>query len=198
MNFYSSLTMEERIKSHNDFLDISKDLQDIESKFNENDYKKCNKELAKYLDNLVNQGIIKSYNINISSIGIDFPNGYQCVYLMRCEELLDNDTDILNTHNAVQLNSLLSSSASSQTTRKVITLSPMPDLKSPQYDNSAREIVSKVNNYQFSANANLDNETVTIDVLKNLQDYSVIIIETHGDYDIEKGDGHPCFILLKL
>ena len=50
--------------------------------------------------------------------------------------------------------------------------------KTSAYDNSAKSIEKANNNYQFSTN--LDDLAVTFDVMKNLDDFRIVILNSHG------------------
>lgn len=62
---------------------------------------------------------------------------------------------------------------------KIVTLQPSyNDLKTTVFDDGATAVSNSVYNYEFSKN--LDNENVTIEELKKLSEYSIVIIDGHG------------------
>lgn len=129
--------------------------------------------LSAKLEELIEEGVVSSYTVNGLNISVTLPNGVKFVYM-----LLVSETD---------------SGVGSGT---IATFQPFKDTyssnslntKSDQAtDGSAQEIVDEFDNYSWSTN--LDLNSVTLDSLKNLGNYSVVLWHGHGGHNIVGNEG---------
>ena len=160
------------------------------SRKDENSAKKMLNSLYEYLENQIELGNIREYKIYndhstvILNSGIpiisqfSFVPGYQSSSSIVTPEKTDWKKPLINDDNK----------------QKIITLEPCKDdLKSNNYDDSAKQVVKSNSKYEF--NNNLDNQDVTIEVLENLSEYRIIIINTHGGWDSEY---HSYFLISEV
>jgi len=130
-----------------------------------------------YLDTQVETGTIAGYSCYYECFSIYFVGGGTLACTFPFSE------DIQST--PMRSLDVLNISANSHATggfQEIITLQPYAsELKSKVFDNSAKEVEKSVQEYKFTNN--LDNDSVTIEALKNLDRYRVIIIDGHGGWD---------------
>ncbi len=139
-------------------------------------------EIVKYLDDMKKQGKIRDYTQSGTSIKVDLLFGVyiydfsrnvpelQSVSSSSSSKVSEYNTTV-NTHNNFNSSDL-----------SVITVEPYAnEFVSTVFDDSADLIENSDLGYNFSNN--LDNEAVTVEFMKNLSEYKVIIFSGHGVSD---------------
>lgn len=134
-------------------------------------------ELLEYLEDLKSKNKIKDYKqeergivVDLTEGGVfifqfDLPDGYQA-----------NSKDTVSNRNVNNL-----SVSEDGTTLSVLTAQPSEsELQSDVFDNSARAIENSELGYKFTDN--IDNTDITIDFMKTLSKYKVIIWDGHGGW----------------
>lgn len=173
------------IASNNLVQEIDKKIVDIEEEFYraKTDEEKTNaaiqvyNKILKYIDELEKEDKILYYIQENDTITIKFLASTY-VYTFDLSENHKNAISQSNiTNNTL---SLLQTNISS--INSILSVQPYAnDLKSTVVDDSARLIANNLDGYSFSNNA--DNSTVSIDFLKHINTYKVIIWDGHGGYN---------------
>ncbi len=131
----------------------------------------CYNEIILYLGN---RSDIENYGFSGFNIMVDFKFGITVGVPL--QDLIEDNTNSvmsLRSINAKNSNSSISSYKS-----KVITLQPCySDLKTSVFDEAAT-MIAKNTNYTFLNN--LDDEQVTVETMKSLSKYGVVILDSHG------------------
>lgn len=131
----------------------------------ESDVESASALLTENLDQLVQDGTISSYEDNTTNVVVSLPTGYSFVYSLSVEDCdaggsVSTFQPFKDTYNESELNTL-----SDEAT-----------------DSSAELITQEFTGYTFSDSSNIDLDNVTLDELKNISDYSVILWHGHGGY----------------
>lgn len=140
--------------------------KEIQEKFNE---------LISFLDISVNQGKIASYDIGNSGVMIRFNDGSQYLYYYESFNPKSSDT---NKSRAKLTSNKLGNITANNPNSEIIVLSPFYNSMPYKYYETATKILETVPEY--SSCGEYINENVTLDVLKTLDNYKVIILSTHG------------------
>ncbi|MGN0532694.1 MAG: hypothetical protein ACI4IN_07850 [Eubacterium sp.] len=139
------------------------------------------KEFIEYLEKLQEQGKLEKYEVGETSIGVylvdygyflcrfDLPNGYQGAS-SNSNTNRSNDT-ISATTNEISLS--------------VLSAQPCDDISSDVFDNSASLIENANLGYEFTDN--IDSANVTLEFMKTLSKYRVIIWNGHGGCSDDRG-----------
>ncbi len=142
--------------------------KEIQEKFNE---------LISFLDISVNQGKIASYDIGNSGVMIRFNDGSQYLYYYESFNPKSSDT---NKSRAKLTSNKLGNITANNPNSEIIVLSPFYNSMPYKYYETATKILETVPEY--SSCGEYINENVTLDVLKTLDNYKVIILSTHGGF----------------
>lgn len=177
ISFYQELTVEEE----NQINALNDDINAIKNKYILNDEKQYDEDVAlahakqayeaiiMYLNNCENL----TYDVTDFAILVTFDFNYD--YAILITDLIPNSRKAAQRKEIQKANTNFIDSSKS----KIITLQPSyNDLPSSKYDEAAKNIAKADSNYVFDTN--LDNEQVTIEVMKSLSDYRIIIIDGHG------------------
>ena len=189
VRFYSKLTSED----NEILMKVMNDTQNILSKYEETGNTKRDTELAQqayneilqYIENGIKEGYIKSYTITSFGFNIILKNDN--IYIVSFASLLQKKK---SSSLSIDFAALSTNLSASDLNKKIITLQPIDkEDDPPEFDNAARKIASSVEGYEFAKNIN--NEDVSINALKQLSDYKIIILGSHGG-QIESKDynGH--------
>lgn len=173
ISFYSPLTEEDRY-IYNEFNDS---LQDIKSKYIKTGDDAQDLELAKNayteimscIDTQINEGIVKSYDINESGICVILANNTR--YYIFFENLLGERSSMMYARMSNARETIVRNTVQN----KIATFDYFDEA---YVDDTAEGIADKVNNYSYDLNAN--NDRFTVSSLKSIDDYKVIIIRSHG------------------
>ena len=146
----------------------------------ENDFKSSGKaisqkELINYLEDKKAQSKIKKYIYDNDGVTIEFLNGAK----MYCNRYIKGfqsgtSTTVKKTINKQKI-------SSSVDTLSVMTAQPYAndnDMSTDAFDNTANLIANSNLGYKFTDN--VDNQNVTVEFMKNLSTYKVIIFDGHG------------------
>lgn len=177
ISFYQELTVEEE----NQINALNDDINAIKNTYILNDEKQYDEDVAlahakqayeaiiMYLNNCENL----TYDVTDFAILVTFDFNYD--YAILITDLIPNSRKAAQRKEIQKANTNFIDSSKS----KIITLQPSyNDLPSSKYDEAAKNIAKADSNYVFDTN--LDNEQVTIEVMKSLSDYRIIIIDGHG------------------
>lgn len=158
---------------------VGNTLNDVANEFlDENGYLIEGKEeaavaaLSDKLDALIKDGTVNTYTVKGLNISIKLSNGVKFVYI-----LLTHETDAgIGSGTIATFQPFKGTYSSSLNT------------KSDQAtDGAAEKIVNELNRYVFKTNADLNQ--VTLDSLKNLSDYSVVLWHGHGGHNYIDNEG---------
>lgn len=174
---------EEEIQIINDFnSDISKIKEKYtfsREKYNNKDKeallkaKQCYNDITSYLDN---RSDVKSYEFTGFNIMVMFD--FEIPVGISFDDLIQDTDKKLQSRSLNQINNISYNDDASYKS-KIITLQPHSDeLPAKAFDNAADTIINSNSNYIFQEN--LDNEQVTIETMKSLSKYGIIIIDSHG------------------
>lgn len=131
----------------------------------------CYNEIMQYLDS---RSDIEYYGFSGCNIMVDFKFGITVG--IPFEDLIKDTTD--NKMSLRSINAQNSINNVSSYKSKIATLQPCyTNLKTSVFDDAAIEI-AKNSNYTFSKN--LDNEQITVETMKSLSKYGIVIIDSHG------------------
>lgn len=177
ISFYQELSVEEE----NQINSLNDDINAIKNKYILDDEKQYDEDVAlarakqayaaiiTYLNNCENL----TYDVADFAILVTFDFNYN--YAILITDLIPNSRKAAQRKEIQKANTNFIDSSKS----KIITLQPSyNDLPSSKYDEAAKTIAKADSNYVFDTN--LDNEQVTIEVMKSLSDYRIIIIDGHG------------------
>ena len=135
--------------------------------------------LTEYLDSQVNANIIEHYDVNQTTLYIQFVSGLFTT--LNLEDLLaSSETETPPLSKNITRKTISNTQTSEK--HQIITLQPFLShgLWTTKFDNAAKKIASSNYGYEFSAN--LDDESVSIDALMELNQYKIIILDSHGGY----------------
>ena len=135
--------------------------------------------LTEYLDSQVNANIIEHYDVNQTTLYIQFVSGLFTT--LNLEDLLaSSETETPPLSKNITRKTISNTQTSEK--HQIITLQPFVShgLWTTKFDNAAKKIASSNYGYEFSAN--LDDESVSIDALMELNQYKIIILDSHGGY----------------
>lgn len=135
--------------------------------------------LIEYLDSQVNANIIEHYDVNQTTLYIQFVSGLFTT--LNLEDLLaSSETETPPLSKNITRKTISNTQTSEK--HQIITLQPFLShgLWTTKFDNAAKKIASSNYGYEFSAN--LDDESVSIDALMELNQYKIIILDSHGGY----------------
>ena len=130
-------------------------------------------ELLEYLEKLKSQGKIKDYHVETGGIVVTLNNGGGLVFPYPLPDGFQANPK--NSSNNRNINNL---SISRRSTLSVLTAQPCDDILSDVFDNSARIIESS--NIGYKLIDDVDTSDVTLDFMKTLSNYRVIIWNAHG------------------
>lgn len=165
------------ISNINKAIDIENGISD-EKDYKIDDKEISQKEMIKYLENMKSQEKIKDYSYGSGGVMIEFLSGGK----MYCNCYMQGYQSGGSTSNDKSRNEVNQSKLSDNNTLSVLTAQPYADeLKSDVFDNSAKLIENSDLGYNFTDN--IDDEKVTVDFMKNLSKYRVIIFDGHGVYN---------------
>ena len=140
------------------------------------------KDMVEYFENMKSQGKIKDYFCGNGDVMVEFLDGGKMyVNHYRPGYQSGNSTSNNKSRNEVSQNI-----SSNNNTLSVLTAQPYAndsEMTSDVFDNSATLIENSDLGYQFTDN--IDDENVTIDFMKSLSKYKVIIFDGHGVYNPE-------------
>lgn len=133
-------------------------------------------ELIEFLENLKGQNKIESYEQDEYGITVYFSNGGRiyCDYNLPEGYQANSKNSDNSRNNEVNI-------SDSQSSLSVLCAQPCEDISSDVFDNSAETIANADLGYEFTSN--MDNSEVTIEFMKSLSNYRVIIWNAHGGYD---------------
>ncbi len=133
-------------------------------------------ELIEFLENLKGQNKIESYEQDEYGITVYFSNGGRiyCDYNLPEGYQANSKNSDNSRNNEVNI-------SNSQSFLSVLCAQPCDDISSDVFDNSAETIANADLGYEFTSN--MDNSDVTIEFMKSLSNYRVIIWNAHGGYD---------------
>lgn len=140
------------------------------------------KDMVEYLENMKNQGKIKDYFCENGDVMVEFPSGGK----MYNNHYRPGYQSGGSTNNNKSRNEINQNISSDNNTLSVLTAQPYAndsEMTSDIFDNSATLIENSDLGYQFTDN--IDDENVTIDFMKSLSKYKVIIFDGHGVYNPE-------------
>ena len=152
--------------------DITKDTQNALKSYNE---------IKSFLDNQILLGNVKEYSFSEIGFWITLSNDFP--YVVGVEDFLSIPNNINSNKTKINSRRL---SVQRNNSPQIITLQPYyndPDNivnHTDILDKSANKLSSSEYGYTFSKN--LDNEQVTIEELKDLNKYRIIILSSHGGY----------------
>lgn len=138
-------------------------------------------EIKAYLDEQIIVGNVIRYNINDWGISVKLSNGMG--FPIPIDFLLSFNTTDSNNKIMTKSRKLALQKANSS---QIITLQPFYD--DPNNSQNHTDILDKAatklanSEYGYTFSKNLDNKQVTINELKNLDKYRVIILSSHGGY----------------
>lgn len=175
MYYFNQLTQE----NIDLYKSIDEAIKEIENDFkDEVSAKDVYNKIIEYLDQQIQLGNILKYNCNQENITITLKDETKYVYSFDLNNELQSSGSISfdkSTYKIMKTNNA---------NQKIITLQSYADeLKSTVFDNVATNVAESDYNYEFSDN--LDNSSVSLESMKKLKDYRVIIIDTHGGYSEE-------------
>lgn len=184
-------TQEDADKSNSVALTLDEKITDIESQFsvgNTDDETAKNavivyQEIVAYLDDMKQQGQIVDYVIENTTFEVNLGIGTY-VYELDLAGGRNNTSQAQSTF-ANTLNSVVQTlSSESSDVFNVLTIEPYAsELNAPEFDNAAQDIDNTDIGYDFSTD--VDNGEVTVEFLKHLSGYRVIIWNGHGGYSQE-------------
>lgn len=135
--------------------------------------KQCYNDITAYLDN---RSDVKSYEFTGFNIMVMFD--FEIPVGISFDDLIQDTDKKLQSRSLNQSNNISYNDDASYKS-KIITLQPHSDeLPAKAFDNAADTIINSNSNYIFQEN--LDNEQVTIETMKSLSKYGIIIIDSHG------------------
>ena len=176
--FYYKNLSEEDSKVYDE---IEKDIKDIEDSYingNDESAKKVYGDILTLFDSKTSSGEIVNYSVNGECIEAKLSSGITYVYMFD----LDKELQSRGGNDSIQLikmNAMKSTSGSNK--NKVASLQPYADeLNASEFDDAANKVAGSKYNYEFLDN--IDNSSVSIEMMKNLSDYNVIIWDGHGGY----------------
>ncbi len=140
------------------------------------------KDMIEYLENMKSQGKIKDYFCGKGDIMVEFLDGGK----MYDNHYRSGYQSGGSTSNNKARNEVSQNISSNNNTLSVLTAQPYAndsEMASDVFDNSATLIENSDLGYQFTDN--IDDENVTIDFMKSLSKYKVIIFDGHGVYNPE-------------
>lgn len=192
INFYQKLTEEEKSQVNT----LKDNINAIKSKYIWNDEKQYNEDAAltrvqeAYDEIMLYLSNCNNLQYDVSNLGILVTFHFNYNYIISLNALIDDivpqakgDTE---QNKRIQKTS---SSIKNSTNSKIITLQPSYNgFPTSKYDEAAEAIAKADSNYVFETN--LDNEQVTIETMKTLADYRIIIIDGHGGDWSKKGVGY--------
>lgn len=169
---------------------IDQKIKKIESKFIVSDDNEENtknainvfEEIISYLDSLKTSKKIVDYTIEGTVVEVELPIG---IYIYEFNLLQEKQVSVINLPN-LQENAFIDSSSTLTVSENGIysILSAQPyassDLQSDVFDDAARTIENSNLGYRFTTNA--DDSTVSVEFMKHLSGYKVIIWDGHGGY----------------
>ena len=170
--FYKTITEEENAQIDSMTTNINK----IES--GTTSAKTAYKNVVSLLKKKVKNGEIKSYKEEKDCIQITLASGIKYIYMNSLEKNVLSRSD--STSNLVEKSPLATSPASPYY-NQVATFQPYAsELITSVFDNAATKIANSKYNYKFLDN--FDDSQVSIEQLKGLNNYNVIIWNGHGGY----------------
>ncbi|MDE5977461.1 MAG: hypothetical protein K2G70_03210 [Turicibacter sp.] len=140
------------------------------------------KEMIEYLENIKSQEKIKDYAYGNGGVMIEFLNGGKMYY----NRYIPGYQSGGSTSNNELRNEVGQNTSIDNNKLSVLTAQPYAndsEMLSDVFDNSASLIANSELGYKFTDN--IDDENVTIDFMKNLSKYRVIIFDGHGVYNPE-------------
>lgn len=140
------------------------------------------KDMVEYLENMKSQGKIKDYFCGNGDVMVEFLDGGK----MYDNHYRSGYQSGSSTSNNKSRNEVSQNISSNNNTLSVLTAQPYAndsEMTSDVFDNSATLIENSDLGYQFTDN--IDDENVTIDFMKSLSKYKVIIFDGHGVYNPE-------------
>ncbi len=164
--------------------DFYSDIADIKSKYiiNRDEYdnikgsglskaEKCYNEIISYLEE---RSDIENYGFSGFNVMVDFNFGLTVG--IPFEDLVENNSSIMPLRSINAKNSTYSGSSYKS---RIVTLQPhYYELNATEFDNAAINITKSNNNYMFTEN--LDNQQITIETMKSLSKYGIVILDSHG------------------
>ena len=133
-----------------------------------------------YLEENKNSGVVKEYSVDKATIKIELSSGIQVIYEFPVYE------DTKSSGNSTQIYANEETVSSGQSERKTIaTFEPYSDLQNPYFDRAAQVVADSKYDYLFQSN--LDGGYASIERMKHLNDYSIIIWCGHGGLDSSLG-----------
>lgn len=156
-----------------------------EIEYEENEKEISQKEMIEYLEEMKSQGKIKDYVYGSGGVMIEFLNGGK----MYCNRYMPGYQSAGSTNTDNSRNKVTSSSFSENNALSVLTAQPYAndiEMASEVFDNSAFLIENADLGYKFTDN--IDDENVTVDFMKSLSKYRVVIFDGHGVYNPENNN----------
>ena len=175
-------------KSHTLAGEIDEKIKEIESEFviTDSDEETAQKALTvfknveNYINSLAKSGDVVEYYTEGNSIIVRL-TALTYVYTFQPP---DDMKEAGNIASAVVTNSLLATASSNLSGKKILSVQPYAhELTSSAVDKAASTVASNVSGYTFVDN--MDNDDVSIEFLKELYQYKLIIWDGHGGYSAE-------------
>lgn len=158
----------------------SKYIQNNDGTVNHDSAKMVYNELLQYFEELKEKNILKNYENVDGEITLELYNGVVFSYTFDLSnEDRWNDIDTNSDKTQVKNSSKEYESNSEMKKQKIITFAHS---EIPNVTDESAKLISSHNYYNYSFSSNLDDNQVTIETMKNLSNYNIIIITTHGGY----------------
>ncbi len=154
----------------------------VDGSINESSAKEVYNEIINYFNELKENGILESYENIDGEMTLNFTNGVTMDYTFNLKN--DETWGSINydgNNNTLEnkLNKTELDLTETRGNKSILTLEPFEHYDVTNATDKCAEIISN-NYYKFVSN--LDNEQVTIETMKNLANYNIIIATTHGGF----------------
>ncbi len=164
---------------------IDNTIHDIEASYDNNDEnssKTLYNKIIEFINTKVESGDISSYEVCKENIALTLSSGIIYVYTFNIDkELKSGNSDRTAETCYYNDNAIILSANYSANSNTILTMDPYTDeLSNAEFDNAATTVANS--RYDFNFNDNMDNSEVSIELLKNLYKYNVIILNGHGGY----------------
>lgn len=182
INYYTILTDEEIDVSYeveNTVNSISRQVNNVE------EAEQLFGEIISYLHTKKEEGIVEEYYKGVDTIEYKLSSGITCIYTLDTgEEIQNSNSSMTHLISDFSYNIVLSSPVSDGR-KDIITLQPYAhELNTSVFDNTAISLASSLNGFTYKSN--YDDTDVSISKMKELDEYEVIIIDSHGGYSISQ------------
>lgn len=141
----------------------------------EDKYNEAKNRVSQKLNELKSSGLVKKYSIDDHTISIELSNGIPFAY-----ELTVYGTDSGLGEGRI---------ATYQPFKNTYSDQSLNEQSDAATDGSARNIAAKFHSYSFGNRTNFDLDSVTLENLKNMSQYSIIAWHGHGGYNYKDNAG---------